>query len=92
MSLYTVHLHGNGSTGYARDVVTASTLAYAKVLLRRFARGTDAQPEHGPEADPPAWADVYAYDERDTVDMTHGDYPLRRFVVGPRGGVNQQQV
>lgn len=89
---YTVHIYGNGSTGYARDMVHAVSLAEVRAELARFARGTYAVNESAPEGDPGAWADVYPYTPEDRIELTHGDYPLTRFVTGPRGGIARVAV
>ena len=89
MSKYSVHINGNGSTGYARDYVVLNSLAAVKEAVRVFVRelgATNSEDDHG------AWADVYQYDERDSVDASYGDYPLARYVTGKRGGIKQVHI
>lgn len=91
---YVVHVLGNGSTGFAREFFWADSFADVTRRLRDFARGTGAEPRTDPdgELDPGAVADVYVFDARDGLDMTHGDYPLARFQTGPRGGVQRVAI
>lgn len=86
---YSVHMSANGSAAYARDYAPADSIKEAMALLKEFATGTGAR--HRVEG-PAAVADVYPYDERDTADMTHGDYPLTRLVVTPLGVVRKEHV
>ena len=89
MNKYSVHIYGNGSTGYARDYVVLNSLAAVKEAVRVFVRelgATNSEDDHG------AWADVYQYDERDSVDASYGDYPLTYFVTGKRGGIKQVRI
>lgn len=41
---------------------------------------------------PSATMDVYPYTPEDDDMMCHGDYPLKRFVYGPRGGVKEESI
>ena len=85
---YSVHFFGNSSTGNAREYTTTNTLWEARDALREFAKGNHAELRRADGEDfPGAVADVYAYDERDDVSESWGDYPLYRYATGPNGGV-----
>ena len=88
MPKYSVHLNGNGSTGYARDYITCDTLAGVRAELAIFHRRNDGTT--GPDGDEAAWADVYAFDPRDNSSESYGDYPSARYVIGPRGGISRE--
>lgn len=87
--MYSVHIQGNGSTGFARDYLVLPNFAAVKRELQRFGHECWATPDHH---GPGAWADVYPHDSGDSVFLCHGDYPLRRYVYGPRGGVSQELI
>lgn len=85
---YSVHISGNGSTGFARSYIVTRTLAQAEAALRDFASANYAVDSWADgETVPGAVADVYPYDPRDNADESHGDYPIVRYAMGPRSGV-----
>lgn len=88
---YGVHLASNGSAGYAYDYVAADTLREAREALREFADGVGAVGNEGPGGEPPATALITAYDPRDTLEQTWGEY-LVGYVMGPRGGVRRVEI
>ena len=90
---YSVHISGNGSTGFAREYVTAGSLGQVIEQLKRFATATLAETRTvDGETEPGAVADVYPYDPRDNADESHGDYPIIRYAMGPRGGVHAVSI
>ena len=85
---YSVHISGNGSTGFAREYVTVDTFGQAIAQLKRFAKANFAETRTvDGDTESGAVADVYPYDPRDNADESHGDYPITRYAMGPRGGV-----
>lgn len=82
--MLTAHIHGTGSTGFARDIQTVRSVAAAKAALRDFAEALGASPD---SENPAAWADVHGVHADCTVDACFAGDFFTRLTVGPRGGV-----
>ncbi|GIL29108.1 hypothetical protein [Actinocatenispora comari] len=78
---YTCHI-GSPASGMAATCLHTPSLAAARAAFAELVNdgGYDGVGADGPDA----VMDIYPYGPNDTSEMSHGDYPLARWMVGAR--------